>query len=103
MRIIDVFGILLELIIIGFSILGVVETIIYIKRNPKYSFTWIKVLSAIVLALMIPAYVYLLIRAFLPMSLEDYYWYSTVVLRVLVVGLVTVLALSAKIRNIYRR
>jgi hypothetical protein len=103
MSMIDMFGILLELIIIGFSILGVIETIVYIRRNPKYSFTWIKILSAIVLAFIIPAYAYLLVRFFFPMSLSDYYWYSTVVIRILVAGLVVVLALSAKIRNIHRR
>jgi hypothetical protein len=99
----NIAGTVLEIIIISFSVLGVVETITYIKKNPTYSFTWIKKASAVILFLTVLAYIYLLVRSLFPMSLLDYYWYSTIVIRILVAGLVIVLALSAKIRNIHRR
>ena len=103
MNIIELLGIPLKVIIIVFGMKGVVDTIIWLRRNKGYSYAWIKKASAFILGITALVYIYLLVRTFIPMTPEENYWFGAVIIRILVTLYTVILATGANIRNMQHR
>jgi hypothetical protein len=103
MNIIEILGIPLKLIIIVFGIRGVKDTIIWLRHNKDYSYAWVKIASAFILGMTVIMYVYLSVRTFIPMDMEELYWFGAVPIRILVTLYTVILATGANVRNIQHR